>query len=169
VGGSVTYCAVLALAGAALMLVAQPEAAPDAPKRAVATWRADTAPARVSRSSGALVLKQAADNHFYVTAKVNGADVRFIVDTGSSAVVLSPRDALRAGIGAGDYGMKAQGAGGEVKLMPVKLARLTVGPLAADNVPAMVAERGLPVSLLGQSLLARFATVEIKGAEMILR
>lgn len=159
----------MALAGAALVVVAQPEAVPEPPAQALQTVGPGPAPARIARATGTLILDQAPDKHFYLIAKVNGADVRFLVDTGSSAVVLSRRDALRAGIGAGDYEAKAHGAGGEVRLMPVKLARVTIGLLAADNVPAMVAESGLPVSLLGQSLLGRFGSVEIEGARMTLR
>ena len=38
------------------------------------------------------------DGHFYVMGQVNGAPVRFVIDTGASGVVLSPDDARRAGI-----------------------------------------------------------------------
>jgi aspartyl protease family protein len=121
-------------------------------------------------SGGGISLKRAGDSHFYALAQVNGAPVRFLIDTGSSSVVLTPQDALRAGIGAGDYAARGVGAGGEVRLMPTTLARLALGPVAADNVPAMVAEDGkIPVSLLGQSFLARAGSVTIAGDTLILR
>ena len=119
---------------------------------------------------GAVTLVRAADGHFYADAQVNGAAVRFLVDTGSSAVVLSAADAARIGLGAGDYSREARGAGGTVKLLPVTLNRLALGTLAADNVPAMVAERdALPVSLLGQSWLSRVGSVTIERDRMVLR
>ena len=123
-----------------------------------------------THSGGGISLKRSGDSHFYALALVNGTPVRFMIDTGSSSIVLTPEDARRAGIGAGDYAARGVGAGGEVRLMPTILTRLTLGPVAADNVPAMVAEQGkIPVSLLGQSFLARTGSVTIAGDTMILR
>jgi aspartyl protease family protein len=128
------------------------------------------APAQAFNAFGALTLARAPDSHFYADAQVNGASVRFLVDTGASSVVLTGADARRAGIGSGDYTALATGAGGEIKLMPVEVSRLTLGPVALDNVPVLVAEDGkLPVSLLGQSFLQRAGTVTIEGDRLTLR
>ena len=113
-------------------------------------------------------LQRSSDRHFYATASVNGHDVRFLVDTGASGLVLTRADALRAGIGAGDYDALAMGAGGPVKLMPATLDRVALGPFATHHVDAYVAEAGLPVSLLGQSYLRRLGSVTMKGDQMIL-
>jgi aspartyl protease family protein len=121
-------------------------------------------------SAGGISLKRSSDSHFYALAKVNGTPIRFLIDTGSSSVVLTAEDARRVGIGAGDYAALGIGAGGEIRLMPTILPRLALGPVAADNVPAMVAEEGkIPVSLLGQSFLERADSVTITGDTLILR
>lgn len=112
---------------------------------------------------------RAPDGHFYAEATVNGAPVRFLIDTGASGVVLTRDDARRASVGGGDFTAEGIGAAGRIKLQPVMLSRLAIGTVAADNVPAMVAEPGLPVSLLGQSFLARWSRVEISGDRMVLR
>lgn len=114
-------------------------------------------------------IKRAADNHFYAEAQVNGALIRFMVDTGASNVVLTRDDAQRAGIPTGEFTAEAIGAGGRVRLMPIAIGRLALGPLEASDVPAMVAESGLPVSLLGQSYLAKIGSVSIEGDLMVLR
>lgn len=116
-------------------------------------------------------IKRAADAHFYVDAQVNGARIRMMVDTGASSVVLTRADALAAGIpaGAGEFSATGVTAGGAVALKPARIARIAVGTLAVNDVPAMVAESALPVSLLGQSYLARVRSVEIRGDRMILR
>ena len=58
----------------------------------------------------------------------------------------------------------------QVRLMPATVTRLALGPIAADNVPVMVAEEnGIPVSLLGQSFLSRFESVTIQGDTLLLR
>lgn len=120
---------------------------------------------------GANEAMRSADSHFYVDAQVNGARVRMMLDTGASSVVLTKADALAAGIGAaeGEFTAPGRGAGGPVKLKPVRIARLAVGDLAAHDVPAMVVEGALPVSLLGQSYLGRLRSVEITGDRLILR
>jgi len=40
---------------------------------------------------------------------------------------------------------KGVGAGGEVRLAPVVAGLVSIGPLAASNAPAMVADGGLPL------------------------
>jgi len=150
------------------------EADPDRPTLIVepdAPAPAGAAPEQrpIASGPGSVTIERAADSHFYAEALVNGTPVRFIVDTGATSIVLTREDALRAGIGEGEYSATGLGAAGEVRLMPVTLARLAIGPLATDNVPAMVAEKDLPVSLLGQSYLRRLGTVSISGDRMVLR
>ena len=60
-------------------------------------------------------------------------------------------------------------AGGEIKLMPVMVDRVALGPLVAEDVPVLVAEDKLPISLLGQSYLSRVGTVSITGDTMTLQ
>lgn len=162
----------IALAGIVLVgaQLRGPEAPVHAAKVAPAPGPAHSSAAPVGSGLASVTLERRPDSHFYADALVNGAPVRFLIDTGSSAVVLTRADARRAGIGVGDYKARAIGAGGEIRLMPVTLARLTLGPLAGDNVPAMVAEEGsIPVSLLGQSFLGRIGSVAIEGDKMVLR
>lgn len=120
--------------------------------------------------AGAMLMREA-DGHFYADAQVNGAAVRFLVDSGASAVVLTRADAQRAGIMAspGEFTAEAQSANGAVKLKPVTIDRIAIGPVAADSVAGAVAETGPPISLLGQSFLARVKRVEIEGEAMRLR
>lgn len=108
------------------------------------------------------------DGHFYLDAQVNGARVHFLVDTGASIVALTAADAQRAGIALPSERATARGAGGEVELMPVTIERIAAGPLEARAVPGAVVPE-LPVSLLGQSFLARVGRVEISGDRMVLR
>jgi aspartyl protease family protein len=168
--GSSFFVGAIVVAGLVLVGAHLRTDAPPAPVTAPPAPAAASASAPVGNGLGALTLVRAADSHFYAEAQVNGTPVRFLVDTGSSNVVLTGEDARRAGIGAGDYSARAVGAGGEIRLMPATVARLALGPIAADNVPAMVAEESkLPVSLLGQSFLSRVGTVTIQGDTLVLR
>jgi aspartyl protease family protein len=95
---------------------------------------------------------------FYANGQVNGAHVRFMVDTGATTVLLPAPEAERLGI---DYRRKGQAgriqtANGEATAYRVVLDSVTVGDITAYNVEAVVAEaQGLDVALLGMSFLNR--------------
>ena len=124
---------------------------------------------RFGNGVGSVELARADDSHFYTDALVNGTKVRFLIDTGATSVVLTKADAQRAGLAGGEYSAWGEGASGRVRLMPVTIARLGLGPVSAEQVPAMVAEEGLAISLLGQSYLSRIGSVAIEGDTMVLR
>ncbi len=108
------------------------------------------------------------DGHFHLTAELNGAPVRFIVDTGASA--LSPRDARRAGIDLERlvYAGQARTANGIVPTATVRLDRVAIGDILDENVPAMVIQADIDRSLMGMDYLRRFARVSFEGDSMIL-
>jgi aspartyl protease family protein len=108
------------------------------------------------------------DGHFYAEAQVNGAQIRFMIDTGATIVALTREDAQRAGIQFGSDRAMVRGVGGPVEVIPVTIDRLAIGSLTATQVEAAVAD-DLGVSLLGQSFLSRVGTVEIQGDRMVLR
>ena len=121
-------------------------------------------------SSDALVLEREYDGHFYADVLINGASVRMLVDTGATAIALSRDDARRAGVGIsiGMPNVVGQGASGEVKGEYVTLGRVSLAGTSAENVPAVVLDGG-EKSLLGQSFLQKFASVEMSGDRMVLR
>lgn len=110
------------------------------------------------------------DGHFHLTAELNGTPVRFIVDTGASALALSPRDARRAGIDLERlvYAGQARTANGIVPTATVRLDRVAIGDILDENVPAMVIQADIDRSLLGMDYLRRFARVSFEGDSMIL-
>lgn len=112
----------------------------------------------------------APDGHFHLTAELNGAPVRFIVDTGASALALSPRDARRAGIALDRlvYAGQARTANGIVPTATVRLDRVAIGDIVDENVPAMVIQADIDRSLMGMDYLRRFARVSFEGDSMIL-
>ena len=121
-------------------------------------------------SPDALELTREEDGHFYANVEVNGATVRMLVDTGASTVALSPDDARLAGV-ATSIGMNdviGEGASGAVHGDMVTLDRVKLGGATVEKVPAAVLQSGTQ-SLLGQTVLREFASVEIHGDRMILR
>ena len=127
-------------------------------------------PPPIAPVTGTITLTREKDGHFYADALVNGASVRFIVDTGATTVTLSRADAQKAEISMadGDFTGKANGAGGPVRFKPVILDSLSVGPVQSDRLQAAIVEGDLNISLLGQNWLKRFENIRITGDTMIL-
>jgi len=166
--GNIWAAAGLGLIGVAMLSPTVRRADPPAVAAQPAPAAAPSAPAQAGNGLASRELARSPDGHFYAEAQVNGARVRFMVDTGASVVALTPADAQRAGIALPDTRARARGAGGEIEVIPVSIDRIALGPLEARSVRGAVAD-GLPVSLLGQSFLGQIGTVEIRGDAMVLR
>jgi aspartyl protease family protein len=108
---------------------------------------------------------------FYVWGSVNGATVRFAVDTGASDIVLSPGDAKRAGFNTAElaYSGRYETANGIGHGAFVTLGRLNVGPIAFVAVPASVNRTAMRSSLLGMAFLKRLKSFEFSKDKLVLR
>jgi len=101
--------------------------------------------------------------HFSLTATVDGAPTRFVVDTGASLVALTLDDARAAGIGRSElvFNQLTQTANGRVRFAPVILREIRIEQLSIENVSAAVIEN-LDQSLLGMSFLKRLKSFEMR-------
>ena len=111
---------------------------------------------------GSGAVAKGADGHFWADAQVNGRPVHFLVDTGATAVALTPEDAKRLGFKAADlkYGYSVTTAGGNSHAAAVTLTSVSVNGARLENVQALVVSDGLDVSLLGMSYLGRLTRFE---------
>jgi aspartyl protease family protein len=111
------------------------------------------------------------DGHYWAEAAVNGEEVRFLVDTGASAVALTPDDAQRLGFDPKtlNYSYTVTTASGQARAAEVKLNTVAVAGAEVDNVDAYVIESGLKNSLLGMTYLGRLSQFEATPSSLILR
>jgi len=114
--------------------------------------------ARSGEGSGrpSVTLSADARGHFVSEGAVNGAPIRFVVDTGATLVALPASEANRIGI---DY-RKARivithTAAGAVPVYQVRFDSVRVGDIELAGVDGVVVESGLDVALLGMSFLRR--------------
>lgn len=123
-----------------------------------------------SSTDGALQLQREPNGHFFADVDVNGTKIHMLVDTGATGIALSREDARSAGI-ATSIGMPnvvGEGADGSIHGEYVTVDRMSLGNAKAEGVEAIVLNNG-GQSLLGQSFLAKFASVEIRGDTMTLK
>jgi aspartyl protease family protein len=93
--------------------------------------------------------------HFSGNLSINGASLKYIVDTGATAVALNSGDAKFAKI---DYEkgekVNVSTANGVVTAYLVKLNTLKIGTITLNNIDALINEGGSPaIVLLGMSAL----------------
>ncbi len=105
--------------------------------------------------------------HFYGNLNINGATLKYVVDTGATSVSMNSGDAKFAKI---DYekGEKItmSTANGQVGAYLVKLNTLKIGTIILNNIDAVIHEGGSPpYVLLGMSALNR---VEMKRDNSIM-
>jgi len=114
------------------------------------------------------VLKADGRGHFVADGQVNGAAVRFLVDTGATLIALPATDAKRMGV---SYLNAPRGvvstANGSAAAYKVKLDTVRVGDITINNVDAVVMEGGLTIPLLGMSFLNRTEMTR-EGETMVL-
>lgn len=126
----------------------------------------------IASHRGDVSAQRQANGGYYFDAKVNGASLRMLFDTGAMQVVLRNEDAPRLGIdmGALRYTVKVSTANGATEVAPVLLTTLAVGSITRQNVPALVAKPGvLSTNLLGQSFLARLVGFKLEANQVILK
>ena len=94
--------------------------------------------------------------HFVGEGAINGNPIRFLVDTGATAIALPAADARRLGLDyrKGERGMSSTAAG-VVPVYVVSLDTVRLGGIELRSVAAVVFEQGLDMPLLGMSFLNR--------------
>lgn len=126
-----------------------------------------------SQSSGqagaTAVLSADAGGHFVTTGSINGATVRFLVDTGATMISLGAGDSRRIGIDRrSGQDAVVNTANGQARVVRVRLDSVRVGEIVVNGVDALVHEQDLPLALLGMSFLNRLE-MQRDGQTMILR
>ncbi len=132
---------------------------------------AEVVPGYVVAHGRSVEVARAFNGDFDITARINGARVAMVLDTGASSVVLTREDAKAAGLPLEvlAYTAVIDTANGRTHAAPVRLDRVAVGGLVERSVDALVAQPGqLKTSLLGMSFLNRLQSWEVRGDRLLL-
>ncbi|HYM01990.1 MAG TPA: TIGR02281 family clan AA aspartic protease [Stellaceae bacterium] len=132
------------------------------------------APAAATRApklaSNMLIYHADSRGHFFVDGEINGAPMRFLVDTGATLVALTPDDARAAGIAHSSlrFSEVMTTAHGEARAALTTLRSVRLGQLSVEEVPAVVMEEPMAMSLLGMSFLKRLDAYTIRDGRLII-
>ncbi|WP_027015570.1 retropepsin-like aspartic protease family protein [Comamonas composti] len=127
-------------------------------------------PARATvQADGSLVIARDRDGHFRVDGAINGESVRFLVDTGATAISVTDGLAQRAGLVGGER-VRFRTANGEregrmVVAQQVRVANLVVSGLSVGTGYTGDSEGD---ALLGQNFLRQF-DVQMRADSMLIQ
>lgn len=133
--------------------------------------RTDIIPRQSVVADGARVeVPRAFDGHYYLTLRLDGTPVDFVVDTGATDIVLSREDAARIGLDpqALAYTGVAMTANGQVRTARARVGEILLGGIADQDVMVSVTDGEMPGSLLGMAYLQRFSRIEIADGTLVL-
>ena len=108
------------------------------------------------------------DGHFWVTARVNGQEVRFMVDSGASVTTLSKNEAQAAGIPTTFRRVMVNTANGQAWVTKSHADTLQVGPIERSDFTVDINETE-DVNLLGMNFLSSLDSWRVEGRFLVLQ
>ena len=119
-------------------------------------------------ADGALRFVAGEDGHFRVRARVDGVDVRFLVDTGASDIVLTRATATRIGLNPDTlrYDGVVSTANGMARSARAKVGVIDIGGIVRRDLAVSVGDSGLDINLLGMRYLNTLSGWRVEGRSL---
>ena len=110
------------------------------------------------------------DGHFWIKARVNGEQRRFLVDTGATLTAISASTAIAAGVEPGpmDRALVLQTANGAVQAQTAVVSELRFGNIVARDLNVVITPGMGETNVIGMNLLSRLASWRVEGRTLIL-
>ena len=108
------------------------------------------------------------DGHFWVAAKLNGRDVRFMVDSGASVTTVSRETAVAAGVPIGNEHVIVNTANGPARAIKAYAEQLQIGSIEKTDFPIDINEND-DTNLLGMNFLSSLHVWRVEGTYLVLQ
>ena len=108
------------------------------------------------------------DGHFWAWAKLNGKDVRFMVDSGASVTTVSRATAAAAGMPIGTERKMVSTANGRAWLVTSRADSLSIGTIRREDFAVDINAQD-DLNLLGMNFLASLRGWGVEGNYLVLR
>jgi aspartyl protease family protein len=114
-------------------------------------------------------IPMAIDGHFWVDAKVNGKDVKFLVDSGATMTTIDRDTAKTAGIEVGTRRDQFVRTGnGIIRVSSGKAAEIDIGGIKRSDVSVQIADND-DLNVLGMNYLSSLSRWGVEGRWLILK
>ena len=121
--------------------------------------------------SGSTVrIRMAEDGHFWAIVSVNGTRRRMLIDSGATTTALSSATASAAGVATDEspFPVVINTANGNIVARTATVTALTIGSIAANDLPVVVAPAFGDTDVIGMNFLSRLRSWRVEGRTMIL-
>ena len=113
-------------------------------------------------------IPMAIDGHFWVDAKLNGQDVKFLVDSGATMTTIGSRTAARAGVpNSGARDQLVRTGAGVIRVSSARVDTLDIGTIHRENMAAHIADDD-ELNVLGMNFLSSLTRWGVEGRWLIL-
>jgi len=113
-------------------------------------------------------IPMAIDGHFWVTAKVNGRDVKFLVDSGATTTTIDRNTAKSAGVSVSEQRDRYVRTGnGVIRVASCRADELTVGGITRRDVALEIADND-DLNVLGMNYLSSLSRWGVEGRWLVL-
>lgn len=113
-------------------------------------------------------IPMAIDGHFWVTARLNGRDVKFLVDSGATVTTIDRETAERAGVRVSSRRDEFVRTGnGIIRVSSGRAAELQVGGITRSDVGLQVADND-DLNVLGMNFLSSLSRWGVEGRWLVL-
>ena len=113
-------------------------------------------------------IPMAIDGHFWVDGRINGKDVKFLVDSGATMTTIVRETAKRVGVSVSPSRDQIVRTGnGFIRVATGRAGELTVGSIRRDDVPMHIADEE-DLNVLGMNFLSSLQRWGVEGRWLIL-
>ncbi len=113
-------------------------------------------------------IPMAIDGHFWVSAKLNGQDVKFLVDSGATMTTIDRQTALKAGIKVSPQRDQFVRTGnGVIRVSTARADELEIGGITRRDVGLQVADND-DLNVLGMNFLSSLSRWGVEGRWLVL-
>ena len=113
-------------------------------------------------------IPMAIDGHFWVDAKVNGSDVKFLVDSGATMTTIDRQTAASAGIPvSGKRDQFVRTGNGVIRVSTSRAQEIAIGEIERRDVGIQIADND-DLNVLGMNYLSTLSRWSVEGRWLVL-
>ena len=113
-------------------------------------------------------IPMAIDGHFWVDAKVNGTDVKFLVDSGATMTTIDRKTAASAGIPiSGRRDQFVRTGNGVIRVSSSRAEEISIGDIKRQDVGVQIADND-DLNVLGMNYLSTLSRWSVEGRWLVL-
>jgi aspartyl protease family protein len=113
-------------------------------------------------------IPMAIDGHFWVNAKLNGRDVKFLVDSGATTTTVDRATAKAAGVQiSARRDLYVRTGNGVIRVASARADQLTVGSITRNDVALEIADND-DLNVLGMNYLSSLSRWGVEGRWLVL-